>query len=325
MNTRTPRSGGLKPPPQTTKSDCKSPLLALLFALAPFAEAAPRMSADYSIATETADAGGRRSTSAHYTHDGSGGQLGGISTVASPAETAKHGYLGQLYEVTGLLVGSASSNVNETATLQLAAWEVLDDASLLVVSAASVSWAVVSGPITGITAGGLATAGAVYQNTAASVQGTLGAFNDTHNLTVIETIADNFGAYAGDTLGDAWQVLYFGQPPNANAAPLIDPDGDGQTNLFEHTAGLVPTDAASRFALTIAPVPGQPGQKKIVFSPLVLTGGRAYAVEFRLDLATGPWVPLTGTTQSDMGSERTVTDLNATDARKFYRVEIATP
>ena len=47
-------------------------------------------------------------------------------------------------------------------------------------------------------------------------------------------------------------------------------DDDGQTNLFEFTAGLIPTSPASRFNLTLAPVTGQPTQKRAIFSPLVV-------------------------------------------------------
>ncbi len=63
--------------------------------LAPIAtaKAGPRTSASDTIATDTTDAGGRRATSANYTNDGSAGTVTGISTVAAPAETAKHGYL----------------------------------------------------------------------------------------------------------------------------------------------------------------------------------------------------------------------------------------
>ena len=71
-----------------------------------------------------------------------------------------------------------------------------------------------------------------------------------HDL--LDNIPDNFGSYAGDGLGDDWQVQYFGQN-NPNAGPLRDPNGDGQTNAFEDTAGLVPNDPNSRFTFTIAP------------------------------------------------------------------------
>jgi len=130
-----------------------------------------RTSASYSITTEIADAGGRRAASASYINDGSIGGIAGLSTIASPAETAKHGYVAQLFDVTGLTLTAATLNVNETATDQLGAWQTLDDANFLAVPAASVAWSVAGGPLTGISAAGVATAGIVYQNTAASAQG----------------------------------------------------------------------------------------------------------------------------------------------------------
>ena len=293
--------------------------------LAGSAWAGPRTSANYTITTDTVDAGGKRSSSAAYTNDGSASLVVGISAVASPAETAKAGYVGQLFDVSGLVVNSAAPSVNETATLQLGAWQLLDDASFLAVPAPSVSWGVVSGPITGISAGGLATAGVVSQNTPASVQGVFGGYTGSLNLTVLDSIADNFGTYAGDGVGDDWQVQYFGQPPNANAGPNVDADGTGQTNLFKYVAGLNPLDPNSRFTVKIAAVPGQLGQQKLIFSPLVLTGGRSYVVNYRTDLTSGTWTALTGATQSDNGAERTVTDTSATGAKKFYRIEITKP
>ena len=128
----------------------KSSLLALLLALTPPLHAGPRTSADYSILTDTADTGGRRATSTDYTNDGSAGLIAGISTVASPAEVAKSGYIGQLYAVTGLALNAVSLTVNEGATDQLAAWQALDDATFLAVPAASVAWSGASGPLTGI-------------------------------------------------------------------------------------------------------------------------------------------------------------------------------
>ena len=108
-----------------------------------------------------------------------------------------------------------------------------------------------------------------------------------------------------------------------NAAPLLDPDGDGQNNAFEFTAGLIPTDPLSRFNLTIAAVPGQPGQKDIVFDPIVV--GRTYTVMTSPDLSPGSWDPLVGGNASDDGDHRTVTDSAAIETRKFYTVEIVQP
>ncbi len=290
------------------------------------AHAGPRTSTNYNVATDTTDAGGKRTTSASYTSDGSVGGIVGISTVAAPAGTAKHGYVGQLYDVTGLTLTAATPTVNETATDQLTAWQTLDDLSLLAVPAASITWSVPLGPLT-INTNGLATAGTVYQNTAATAQGLYAGSTGstgTLGLTVVNTLPDNFGSYAGNALDDAWQVQYFGLS-NPLAGPLLDPDGDGQNNRFEFIAGLIPTDATSRFKVTIAPVPGQPTQQRIVFDPLVLTNGRTYSVKTLTNLATGTWTTLTGTTQSDTGNQRTVTDPAATGARKFYKVEINKP
>ena len=90
--------------------------------------AGPRTSPSYAILTDNADTGGRRATSASYTNDGSAGGVAGLSTVAAPAETAKHGYIGQLYDVTGLLLSATPTTVNEGGTLPLSAAQLLDDA-----------------------------------------------------------------------------------------------------------------------------------------------------------------------------------------------------
>lgn len=287
-------------------------------------EAGARTSASYTITTDVADSGGQRTSSASYTNDGSAGGVVGTSTVVAPSEIAKHGYIGQLYEVTGLSLNAAALNVNETATVQLAAWQVLDDASLLAVPAASVAWNVVSGPLSGINAGGLATVGVVYQTTGATVQGTFLGDTGTLGLTVLNASLDNFGAYAGDAIDDAWQVQYFGQPPNADAGPNADVSGTGQSNLFKFVAGLNPLDPNSRFSLAIAAVPGQPGQKNLVFSPRF--ADRTYVIMAKPVLDTGSYVPLTNpSAPNDAGQQRTVTDLSAGSGTKFYRVEITKP
>lgn len=284
---------------------------------------APRSSANYSIAAEAADGGGRRCTSASYTHDGSAGLIAGIATVASPAETAKAGYVGQLYDATGLAVTASPTSLNENATRQLAASQLLDDATSLVVSPNSVAWAVLSGPISAISTAGVASAAAVFQNTTANVQGTYAGFPGTLNLTVLDNLPDNYGSYAGDGLDDSWQYQYFGLN-NPHAGPTQDPDGDSQLNLFEFTAGLVPTDSNSRFNLRIEPVPGLTAAKRLIFSPRWTD--RSYNVLISSALEAGGWSTLTGATTTDNGTERTVTDPNSgAPSRKFYRVQVVKP
>jgi hypothetical protein len=140
---------------------------------------------------------------------------------------------------------------------------------------------------------------------------------------VTDSLPDNYGSYAGDGLPDSWQNQFFGLN-NPNAAPGVDHDGDGQNNLFEHTANTVPTNSASLFVLRIASVTGQPTQKNLIFSPRWTD--RTYTPVFRTNLVSGAsWTNLTSISTSDNGSERTVTDLDATGNSKFYRIQISNP
>jgi hypothetical protein len=296
-------------------------LVLLSCALAVTARADLRTSANYSITTEAIAAAGNHTTSANYSSDASAGSVAGISTAAPP-ETLKHGYIAQLYEITGLALSAQSNPVNEGATDQLGAAQTLDDATFLAVPSTSVAWSVLNGPLTGINASGLATAGTVYQDTLATAQGVFG-FTATLPLTVKNVNTDDLGSYAGDGIDDAWQVQYFGQPPNPLAGPNVDADGTGQTNLFKYVAGLDPLNTSSRFVLKIAPVNGQPGQKNLVFSPRLVD--RAYTVKAKLSLTSGSYAPLPNSSFSDNGPERTVTDFDGSGAAKFYTVEITKP
>ncbi len=282
--------------------------------------AGPLASANYDIPVSVADSGGRRSTSSTYRNDGSLGAASGISAVATTV--AKHGYVGQLYDFTSLLVGASPSTVNEAATRQLTVTAIADDLTSTALAPAGLTWTILSGPVNSISAEGLVTAGIVAQNTDATVRGTFGPFTSDLSLTVLDSIPDNYGSYAGDGLLDAWQLQYFGAE-NPLAAPGLDPDGDGQTNLFEFTAGLSPIDPASRFTMRLEKVPGQPAQKRVVFSPRL--NDRLYSVKAKSSLAAGPWVQLPSIIESDNGDERTVTDLDAATPNKFYQVEITKP
>jgi hypothetical protein len=243
-----------------------------------------------------------------------------VSAVAtSGAYQHRAGFVGQLYEVAGFTVVAAASDMNETTNLQLSGRQVLDDSTFLTVAPNSITWSVQSGPITGISLGGIATAAAVIQNTAATVRGVYLGRAANLGLNVIDSIPDNFGTYAADGIDDSWQNQYFGTN-NPMAAPGADPDGDGQTNLFEFTAGLVPTDPKSKFSIRIEAVAGQPAQRRIVFSPV--NAGRVYAVEQRTSFASGAWQLLSGAIQNDNGNERSITDLTSSGTTRFYQVKI---
>lgn len=299
-----------------------TPGLAALLVLATAAHADPRTSTNYKIPTDTTDAGGQRATSTSYTNDGSVGGVVGISTVSSPAQTAKAGYIGQLYEVTALQLSAAPATLDEGSTTQLSAAQVLDDDTLIALTADALIWSVASGPLTGIDTDGLATAAIVYQDTSATAQGSFAGEAGTLPLTVTNTNDDDFGSYAADGLDDDWQVLYFGEG-NPLAAPGIDADGDGQDNRFEFIAGVIPNDGLSRFLWRVEEDPDTPGQNRIVFSPRF--GDRSYNLKTSTTLLSSSWIPFTGGSVGDDGDERTVTDPDTSDASKFYRLEISKP
>jgi hypothetical protein len=291
---------------------------ACLFPLA--AVAGSRSSANYSIAADTADSGGRRATTVAYSNDGSIGGIGGRSTVASPSETARHGYIGQLIDLTNIIVSATPASLNEGSTRQLAARLAYDDGTGAPLAAAAVAWGVVSGPLSGVSAGGAATATNVYQDTAAIVSGRANGQSNILSLLVLNTGIDNFANYAGDGIDDAWQVQYFGLN-SLLAGPGLDPDGDGQTNYFEYVATTIPTDGTSKFRLNVAPVPGRPWMD-VRFSPV--SEKRIYTVVGRPLVETGVFNTVLGNIV-DNGTERTLTDTNALGITKFYRVSIEFP
>jgi len=275
-------------------------------------------STNYSI-TPASQASGGRSTSTNYTLDLS---MEGGAATASTSYQVRSGFAGAIQDAVGLEISAAGLSVDEGSSRQLESHLQMDDDSLTAVAANEVSWSVLSGPLAGIDSSGLASAGLVYQDSAAVAQGSYAGVTGTVGLTVLDTIPDNFGSYAADGLADGWQVQYFGQD-NPLAAPLLDPDGDGQNNAFEFTAGLIPTNPLSRFLLSIASVSGQPGQKAVTFGPMV--AGRNYVVKTSLALSSASWTTLLGGSVSDHGSQRTVTDTAASEQKKFYRVEIVKP
>lgn len=300
------------------------PTILTLAMLASNAVATPRTSTDYSIAAETLDFGGHRAASANYTNDGSITPVTDISSEATTATVAKHGYIGQLYDVLGFGILFTDNYPPEEGTTQVIPLRTLDDGSHLSIPLNDVVYSALNGPVASISAQGLITTSPVDEETPALIRAVLtgvdGAVAELQ-IFVQDTLPDNFGTYAADGLPDSWQRQYFGRG-NPLASPLLDPDGDGQTNLFEYTAGLVPTDPLSRFQLRILPVPGFPSRKDIVFSPRF--EDRTYEVTSNLQLS-GPWSPLVDCETNDSADQRTVTDKLAIDPKKFYHVEITKP
>jgi hypothetical protein len=131
----------------------------------------------------------------------------------------------------------------------------------------------------------------------------------------------------GDGISDVWRQAYFGGSgltTNNRSCATCDADGTGQNNLFKYTAGLDPTNRASIFVLKIVSVNGLPNVKQLIFNPIA--SGRTYTVESKTNLVSGSYVALGSFSGPQTNvNQVTVTDLNATQSSKFYRVRISRP
>lgn len=264
-------------------------LLALILAVV-FQEskshAGQRSSVAYLVPAENIGTGGRPATSANYSLISCVGEVTGVSSGAFTSPTAKHGYIAQLADIMGLQLTALTATINETATQQLAGAQVLDDLTTITVPASSITWSIQSGPLSSISMGGLVTAATVYQNTAALAHGSYLNHTGTLGLTVLDTILDNFGAYAADGLGDAWQVQYFGLS-NPSAAPLVDPDLDGVLNLVEFATALNPTKTGSLPVATV--MNGSMIEFTYLRAVAALSHGLGFIVEWSDTLANDDW------------------------------------
>ena len=132
----------------------------------------------------------------------------------------------------------------------------------------------------------------------------------------------------GDGVPDWWMIQYFGRPTldddGAAERAIGHPSTLSHKNLlFKYTAGLDPTDPSSVFSLGIAPVSGEPGQKRLTFGPR--WNDRLYRLQYRTSLTEGDWTDVPNTDTEDNDVERNVIDLDAADSSRFYRVRIAVP
>jgi hypothetical protein len=273
-------------------------------------------SANYSLAPDAVDGGGLRGTSANYTVNASA--MAG-NAAASANYTARTGFAGQLEEPAGfyavaISIAALPATVNEGSTRQLSATLHYSDSTAVPLPADSVAWSVQSGPLTGVSTAGLATAGAVYEDTSAVARGAYQSLTTIVNLTVLDLLPDNYEEYASDGIPDVWQVQYFG-PHNPRGLPLEDPDADGWDNLFEYHACLVPTDPLSTFSITLSDAPD--GGHQISFSPRF--PDCSYTLFGSSDLSL--WNPVAGII-TDAGNVRTIVDPAGTGPRRFYSIQV---
>jgi hypothetical protein len=178
----------------------------------------------------------------------------------------------------------------------------------------------ITGSLSGVTGSTLDSVAIYNQNAGSGAQ--YNAFFNSFQLTTDPGVdADS------DGIPDWWTIRYFahatGQANDMSRA-TDDPYGTGQNNFFKYVAGLVPTSPSSIFCLNIQLVSGQPTQRNLLFNPVVF--GRTYAPQFSTNLTLGDWLPLAGYTGPQTnGNEVTITDTNAIEPSKFYRIRITYP
>jgi hypothetical protein len=94
--------------------------------------------------------------------------------------------------------------------------------------------------------------------------------------------------------------------------------------LFKYVAGLDPTNPASVFTFQIANQSSEATWQSLLFGPKM--AGRAYTPLFSTDLVSGAWLPLADYVgPSTNGSQITITDTNAGEPQRFYRLRISQP
>lgn len=157
------------------------------------------------------------------------------------------------------------------------------------------------------------------------------------NFTVIETVSGPGGSSTETRMSyitvltsteasqfQTWLSQYLPCTNCLQAQMFADADGTGQNNFFKYTAGLDPTNPRSIFVINPASAQDQPGQFSFQFTPVV--AGRVYTPQFCTDLVGDVWQSLTNYAGPvTNGAQATITDLNATQTNKFYRLAISLP
>jgi hypothetical protein len=130
----------------------------------------------------------------------------------------------------------------------------------------------------------------------------------------------------GDSIPNWWRLQYFGtsSSTDATSCATCDLSGTGQNNFFKYVAGLDPFDPTSVFELRIDRVANQPIQDQLLFNPV--SPGRTYTTLFSTNLTLGGWQPLSSYSGPLTNFDQvTITDTNAVEPYKFYKIKISLP
>jgi hypothetical protein len=223
---------------------------------------------------------------------------------------------GSIYDPVALRAETETSDVPEEQTTRASAHLACDDDSRLPPPVPP-TFTVLSGPIS-LESLSEFRAEPVYRNSNVLVQVEAGIWLTLLNMRVLDTDPDNFGLFSGDDVADEWQVNFF-TVGNPDGAADQDPDGDGDDNRFEFTAGTDPTSAADRFDITLQRTAGA----EILFGPVQT--GRTYRIESSDTLASTDWFPVTGLVAYASSPVAALPDPRPDVPARHYRVWIDYP
>jgi glucose/arabinose dehydrogenase/mono/diheme cytochrome c family protein len=145
---------------------------------------------------------------------------------------------------------------------------------------------------------------------------------DTQGLALV-TAWINGEAATYETLAE-WQTRHFGSPTHPDAAPGLDPDGDGNDNRTEYLTGTQPTNTLDTWTHTFAPEVVPPA---IAYE----TSGRALVdIQVTTNLLTGTWTSLDTPENTPLlrppGTTITLPDPAATNTPiRAYRARLSEP
>jgi len=170
----------------------------------------------------------------------------------------------------------------------------------------------------------------------------LGTVNGYYLGATSNTSVQVLGPYASSDIPDPWFTQYFGPAPNSQAAPTVDADGVGFSNLQKYQAGFNPTNpAAYLHVISVAKANGT----NVVVTFLGADGDSTYpggptsrtnVLEYTTPAANGGYVsnftnPPVGSVvlnaANGLGTVTNMTDFGgaANSPSRYYRVRVLLP
>jgi len=123
----------------------------------------------------------------------------------------------------------------------------------------------------------------------------------------------------GDGLTDSWQMFYFMSAESPNAAPDLDYDLDGATNLEEYLAGTDPTDPDSVLRVTSFDVVRTEQTFRLAFPSVAQ---HSYQIQRTSDLRKPEWKGFTNAVDGTGAALPLSGPLGANASNMFYRVQL---